>query len=132
MVTLVSLLSVGVLAPTALAEGDEVPADTPPTTSEVIVAVGQPPVPPTTTEVVVAVGRPPVPPTTTEVVVAVGRPPVPPTTSATTTTAAPRAAVPPAAIANRPTVTVAPPEMRVSDAAQTIAARLERLLALLP
>ena len=128
MVTLAALLSVGVLTPTALAEGDEAPADTPPTTSEVV-AVGQPPVPPTTTTPeVVAVGQPPVPPTTTTPeVVAVGQPPVPPTTSSP-----PRVAAAPAAIANRPAADVDPPETRVSDAAQAIAVRLELLLSLLP
>ena len=56
-----------------IAHADE-PVTTEPVTTEVIVAVGLPPIPPTT--VIVAVGLPPIPPTT--VIVAVGLPPIPP------------------------------------------------------
>ncbi len=105
------LLSVGAVTPTAFAEGDEGAGDTAPTTTVEVVAVGLPPVPPTTT--IVAVGKPPVPPTTQAVVES-------------------KVAVQPATAANRPVPQVAPPEVRVSHAAQSVAARLGLLLDLLP
>jgi hypothetical protein len=123
------LLSVGALTPTVLAEGEEVADDPAPTTTVEVVAVGLPPVPPTTT--VVAVGQPPVPPTTTPVV-AVGKPPVPPTTRADAEPVESKVAVQPATAANRRAPEVESPEARVSQAAQSVAARLGLLLDLLP